>query len=392
MEAWQKVKANQGSAGVDKESIGQFEKKLKNNLYKLWNRMSSGSYFPPPVKRVYIDKSNGGKRPLGIPTVSDRVAQMVCKILIEPYLEKVFHPDSYGYRPNKSAQKALGQTRIRCLENAWVLDLDIKGFFDTIDHELMMKAVRHHIKTQWIVMYIERWLKTSVEHKEGRIEERTEGTPQGGVISPLLANLYLHYALDMWLVRNYPQVTFERYADDCVIHCVSENEAKELWLELEKRLKICNLVLHPEKTKIVYCKDSYRRKKYIHTEFDFLGYTFKPRKYQTRSARHITRFLPAISKKASKEIKQCIKKWEIRKKTGTKLEELAKKLNPIIRGWINYYGLFYKTAFKSITFIIDKELIKWIMRKYKKYRRKWMKAYTLLNKIKKTGKPIFAYW
>ena len=217
-EAWKRIKANGGAHGVDSVSIEQFESDLSGNLYKIWNRMSSGSYFPPPVRRVEIPKDNGATRPLGIPTVGDRVAQMVVKMVFEPELEPIFHPDSYGYRPGKSAIQAVHQARQRCWKYAWVIDLDIKGFFDCLDHALLMKAVAKHTDCPWVRLYIRRWLAAPVIHSDGVVEERQSGTPQGGVISPLLANLYLHYALDAWMQRNYPAIPFERYADDVVVH------------------------------------------------------------------------------------------------------------------------------------------------------------------------------
>jgi len=261
-EAYKRVKANKGSSGVDGESLEVFEKDLKNNLYRLWNRMSSGSYFPPPVKLVEINKKSGGKRPLGIPTVTDRIAQMVVKMTLEPKLEPCFHADSYGYRPGKSAIEAVGKVRERCWRYNWVIDLDIKGFFDNLNHDLLKLALEKHRPEKWVMLYIERWLKAPVQQLDGSLNERTKGTPQGGVISPLLANLYLHYAMDEWLRIKHPDTPFERYADDSVVHCRTEREAKETLQSLKERLLQCGLELHPEKTKIVYCKDDDRRGNY----------------------------------------------------------------------------------------------------------------------------------
>jgi group II intron reverse transcriptase/maturase len=275
-EAYKRVKANQGAAGVDGQSIAGFEANLADNLYKLWNRMSSGSYFPPPVRRVELPKDDGGTRPLGIPTVADRVAQMA-KRFLEPLVEPKFHRDSYGYRPGKSALAAVGAARQRCWRYAWVVDLDIKAFFDSIDHTLLMRAVRKHTDAPWVVLYIERWLKAPVQMEDGRLVARERGTPQGGVISPLLANLFLHYAFDMWMDRNHPNIPFERYADDGICHCQSEEQARVLRGLLEKRFAACGLTLHPQKTQIVYCKDDDRRGDYPSQKFDFLGYRFRPR-------------------------------------------------------------------------------------------------------------------
>ena len=301
-EAYERVKANKGAAGVDEESIEEFEKNLKDNLYKLWNRMSSGSYFPPPVRIVEIPKGDGKMRKLGIPTVSDRIAQMVVKLYLEPGIDPHFHPDSYGYRPGKSAIAAVGVARERCWRQDYVIDLDIKGFFDNLDHELVMKAVRKHTDSKWMLLYIERWLKAPAQDGEGKLIHRTTGTPQGGVISPLLANLFLHYAFDEWMKRNYPQNPFERYADDAVVHCKTEAEANELRKVIEERLANCKLELHPEKTKIVYCKDDDRRKRYPNEKFDFLGYTFRARRSKNRRGKHFINFTPAVSNKAKRKM------------------------------------------------------------------------------------------
>ncbi len=273
-EAYQKVKANKGAAGVDAQSIEDFDRRLKDNLYKIWNRMSSGSYFPPPVRTVKIPKADGSERRLGIPTVADRIAQTVVKEKLEPRIEPLFHPSSFGYRPGRSALDAVGKARRNCWDYDWVLDLDVRGFFDNIDWELLMKAVRKHAPEPWVVLYIERWLKAPAEEADGTRVERTRGTPQGGVISPLLANLFLHYAFDQWMARQFPQLRFERYADDAIVHCRTRREAEEVWDAVAKRLKDCRLELHPQKTKIVYCKGDDRRGNYPDQKFDFLGYTF----------------------------------------------------------------------------------------------------------------------
>src|SRR6516225_9418184 len=298
-EAYKRVKANHGAAGVDEQSITDFERNLKGNLYKLWNRMSSGSYFPPPVRTVKIPKANGGERKLGIPTVADRIAQQVVKSRWEPEVDSLFHPDSYGYRPGKSALDAVGQVRQRCWRYDWIIDLDIKAFFDNIPNDLLLQAVRKHAKERWMVLYIERWLKAPVQEEDGQLVPRAKGTPQGGVISPLLANLFLHYAFDRWLAANYPQVQFERYADDVIVHCRTERQAQELRAAIAERLRACGLALHPEKTKIVYCKDDLRRRTYRNEKFDFLGYTFQPRRSKNRKGKFFINFSPAVSNKAA---------------------------------------------------------------------------------------------
>ena len=310
-EGYKRVKSNQGAAGVDGQSIEEFDRDMENNLYKLWYRMSSGSYFPPPVRRVEIPKGNGGVRPLGIPTVADRIAQTVVKLHIEPELEPHFHQDSYGYRPGKSALEAVGVARKRCWRCDWVLDLDIKGFFDNIDHSLLMKAVRQHTDCKWVLLYIERWLKAPVQLADGTLVDREKGTPQGGVVSPLLANLFLHYAFDMWMQRNQPNIPFERYADDAICHCKSEAQANWLRAALESRLRACGLELHPDKTKVVYCRDDDRRSSYPIQKFDFLGYTFRPRRSKNRWGKYFINFTPAISNRAAKSIRQTMRTWRL---------------------------------------------------------------------------------
>ena len=390
-EACKLVKANQGAAGVDGQTIEQFDENLANNLYKLWNRMSSGSYQAPPVRRVDIPKDSGGTRPLGIPTVSDRIAQMVVKQVLEPELEKHFHEDSYGYRPGKSAHQAIGKARERCWQNGWVLDIDIKGFFDNIPHDLMMKAVRCHTSEKWVLLYIERWLKASVSMPNGTLAERTKGTPQGGVISPLLANLYLHYTFDKWMTRKYT-IPFERYADDAICHCRTLEQAKHLKAALEKRLQECGLELNTEKTKIVYCKNSQRPKDYPVISFDFLGYTFRPRFAKNRQGEYFIAFLPAMSNKAGKAIRQEIRRWELQKRSDLGLENLAKMFNPQIRGWINYYGAYYRSQLYLIKNQLDRKLVLWASHKYKKLRGHKRKAVRFINEIAQRQKHLFAHW
>ena len=331
-EAFKRVKANQGAAGVDGQSIAEFEANLAGNLYKLWNRMSSGSYFPPPVRRVNIPKADGGTRPLGIPTVADRIAQEVARRYLEPILEPLFHVDSYGYRPGKSAIEAVRIARQRCWRYDWVLDLDVRSYFDSIDWELLLKAVRTHTNCPWVLLYIERWLKAPVQMEDGSVVSRTAGTPQGGVISPLLANLFLHYAFDMWMARTYPHIPFERYADDAICHCKSAEEAQALWRALADRFAVCKLSLHPEKTKIVYCKDVNRRGDYPNQSFDFLGFTFRARKTVWHGHLYAHGFRPAPSPKALKAISRAIRRWTLHHRSDKSLQDLAAIYNPYIRG------------------------------------------------------------
>lgn len=392
MEAFQRVKANKGAAGIDDENLEAFEANLKNNLYKIWNRMSSGSYFPPPVKAVEISKKGGGKRMLGVPTVADRVAQMVVKIYFEPAVEPYFHTDSYGYRPNKSAIDALTVTRKRCWDYDWVLEFDIKGLFDNIDHKLLMKAVRKHTDNPWVILYIKRWLTAPFQMPDGTVKERTKGTPQGGVISPVLANLFLHYAFDAWMDRNHPDKPFARYADDGVAHCRSKEGAEKLHQSLRERFLSCGLELHPTKTRIVYCKDDDRKGNYPVTRFDFLSYTFRARRSKSRYGKYFINFTPAVSNKAKKAMQRTIRGWRMHLKPDKNLEDLSRMFNPIIRGWINYYGRFYKSELYSVLRHMDRALIRWVRRKYKKLQRHQRRATYWLGGIARREPELFAHW
>jgi RNA-directed DNA polymerase len=391
-EAYKRVKANKGAAGVDEQTIEDFEKRLKKNLYKIWNRMSSGSYFPPPVRTVKIPKANGGERKLGIPTVSDRIAQQVVKSRLEPKVDRLFHADSYGYRPRKSALDAVGRARERCWRYDWVLDLDIKGFFDNIDQNLLMRAVKKHAKDQWNILYIERWLKAPMQEEDGRLVPREKGTPQGGVASPLLANLFLHYALDRWLATNYPRVAFERFADDVIVHCKTEREALAMRKVIAERLQNCGLELHPEKTKIVYCKDDDRRRTYLHEKFDFLGYTFRARSSMTRKGKHFVNFSPAISAKAAQAIRTEVRSWKLQQRSDKAIEDLSRMFNPIVRGWLTYYGRYYRSALYSPMRQLDRDLTLWAAQKYKKLRRHLRRASHWLARIRKRTPALFAHW
>jgi len=390
--AYKRVKANKGAAGVDGQSIKDFVAEEQDNLYKLWNRMSSGSYLPPPVLRVEIPKGDGRMRPLGIPTVADRVAQQVVKQQLEPELEKHFHPDSYGYQPGKSALDAVGRARKNCWKHDWVLDLDIKGFFDNIDHDLLMRAVCWHTDEKWVLLYIERWLKAPISMPDGTLVHPEKGTPQGGVISPLLANLFLHYAFDKWMEREKPSIPFERYADDAVCHCASQAQAECLKEMLEKRMKAVGLELHPDKTKIVYCKDDGRQECYPCISFDFLGYTFRARRSKNRWGKHFINFSPAISNKAAKAIRQTSRKWHWPTRSDKDLEDLALMFNPIIQGWINYYGRYYKSALYPTLRRLNRRLVMWATRKYKRMRGHRRRAEHWLDRIARQQPNLFAHW
>ena len=393
-EAYKRVKANRGAAGVDGKSLATFEENLKNNLYKIWNRMSSGSYFPPPVRLVEIPKgTTGATRPLGIPTVSDRIAQTVVKMYLEPQVEPHFHPDSYGYRPGKSALDAVGVTRKRCWRQDWVIDLDIKGFFDNLDHDLVMRAVRRHTKQPWILLYVERWLKAPVQRKDGSLEVRLKGTPQGSVISPLLSNLFMHYAFDEWLRRNFPHILFARFADDAVIHAKSLSQAEYVLEAVRERLGQCGLELHKEKTKIAYCQDSDRRGRYDNIQFDFLGYTFRPRRAKNRYGKPFVSFLPAVSNKAANAIRATIRSWRLgARRNNQSLEEIARFVNPFVRGWVNYYGRFYRSALTPVLRCLERSLAYWARRKYKRLRRHKRRAVHWFGRIARRDPQLFVHW
>ena len=392
LEAYKRVKANKGAAGIDEESISEFEENLKGNLYKIWNRMSSGSYFPPPVKVVEIPKKNGGVRILGVPTVADRIAQMVAKLYFEPKVESIFYPDSYGYRPGKSALDAVAATRRRCWRYDWLLEFDIKGLFDNIDHGLLLRAVRKHTDCKWLLLYIERWLTAPFQMEDGRTIERHTGTPQGGVISPVLANLFLHYAFDAWMVRNCPQNPWARYADDAVVHCRSREEAERLLERLNERFGECLLELHPDKTRIVYCKDDDRRGEFQEAKFDFLGYTFRPRRSKNRHGKFFINFTPAVSNKACKAMRQTIRHWYLQLKPDKKLSDIARMFNPVLRGWINYYGRFYKSALYPVMRHMNRALINWARRKYKRLSIHRRRAEYWLGKIANRDPHLFVHW
>jgi group II intron reverse transcriptase/maturase len=392
-EAYKRVRANRGAAGVDGESLAAFEKNLKGNLYKIWNRMSSGSYFPPAVRLVEIPKAKGGKRPLGIPTVADRVAQTVVKLVFEPEVEPLFHPDSYGYRPAKSALDAVGTARKRCWRLDWVIDLDIKAFFDSLDHELVQRAVERHTKSPWVRLYIARWLRAPMRMADGTQVERTKGTPQGGVISPLLANLFMHYAFDEWMRRHFPRVPFERYADDVIVHCMSETQARVVLATLRLRLQQCRLELHPTKTKIVYCKDKGRGGQFDCVQFDFLGYTFRPRKVKTRFGEYSTSFLPAISEQSAARIRATVREWRLAYTGHHKgLADLGNFADPYIRGWLNYYGRFYRSRCLEVLHCFNRALVRWVCRKYKRFGRRQRAATHWLGRLALREPNLFYLW
>jgi RNA-directed DNA polymerase len=391
-EAYLKVKENQGAPGVDGKSIADFEADLKNNLYRIWNRMSSGTYFPPPVLAVEVPKPHdGGVRVLGVPTVGDRIAQTVAARHLEQRVEPVFHSDSYGYRPRRSALDAVAACRQRCWKYDWVIDLDVRKFFDSVPWDLILKVVRHHTDARWVVLYVTRWLAAPLQLPDGTMRQRDRGTPQGSAVSPVLANLFMHYAFDTWLTREHPGVRFERYADDAVVHCRSEAQARHVLTAIENRMRQVGLALHPDKTKVVYCKDGTRRGSHEHTSFTFLGYTFRARPARGKDGRAFTSFLPAISKDALKKISREVHSWRLHRRTGLSFTDLAKMINPVVAGWMQYYGRFYRSALYHLLERINAYLMRWIRNKYKRLRAA-RKARRSLRGITTRYPRMFAHW
>ena len=394
-DAWLKVKENGGAAGADGVTIEQFEEDLSGNLYRLWNRMSSGSYHPGPVRAVEIPKkgTKGGIRVLGIPSVVDRVAQAAAAKALEPGVEPVFHEDSYGYRPGRAPVDAVVVCRERCFQKDWVVDLDIRTFFDSVSWDLMLKAVAHHADQKWIVLYVERWLKAPMQRSDGTLIPRVKGTPQGSPISPCLANLFLHYGLDAWMERTFPTIQFERFADDAVIHCVSESQARFVRDAVARRLVEVGLELHPDKTRIVYCKDSRRRGTHEEISFTFCGYTFRPRRaYNQRTGEVFTGFLPAVSSEKLTMMSRRVASWRIHRRVNLTLEDLAAPINQRLRGWLAYFTAFYPTAVIPLCQRIDRHLERWARWKYKRLARSPKRARAWLQGLRTRNPELFAHW
>lgn len=369
-EAYRQVAVNKGAPGVDGVSLEEFDADLKDNLYRIWNRMSSGSYFPPPVKAVEIPKPHGGGvRMLGVPTIADRVAQTVVAKHLEPLVEPRFHPDSYGYRPGRGALDAVESCRQRCWKYDWVVDMDVQKFFDTVPWDLVVKAVEAVTDCRWVLLYVKRWLTAPLQRPDGTLVQREQGTPQGSAVSPILANLFMHYAFDMWMARTFPGCPFERYADDAVVHCTTRRQAVYVQNRIDKRMQEVGLKLHPDKTKIVYCKDSNRRASHDHISFTFLGYSFRPREaINNKNGQRFCSFLPAISPEALKAISQRLRELRIHRHTDLSLDDLAKWLNPIIAGWMTYYGRFYRSQLQPLLRRVNLYLRRWAGKKYKRLR------------------------
>lgn len=396
-EAYKLVKGKGDAPGVDGITIDDISRNPEKHLYPVWNRLASGSYFAPPVKRHEISKEDGSKRTLGIPTIKDRIAQTVIAKELELIVEPRFHNNSFGYRPNRDAHQAIEQARTNCWKYAWVIDMDIKGFFDTIDHGLMIRALRYFTNEKHIILYAKRWLKAPIQLKDGtQIQNTEKGTPQGGVISPVLANIFLHVVFDKWMDLHYPDCPFERYADDVIIHVKNEPYARQILREVRQRFEACKLELHPEKTKLVYCnrKGRRKRKEVKHQQFDFLGFTFRPRKLMTKDGHLMYGFSPAISRKRTKRIVAACRKLRFHRWTHLNIHQLAQALYSKIRGWINYYGKFHFTEMKRAFLHINRRLAKWAFNKYKRFKRRKTVYYARLwlRQVSKNYQYLFPHW
>lgn len=391
--AYRKVRRGGKAAGIDEESWKDFAKKgVERQLYVIWNRMASGSYFPQAVREVKIPKKDGRKRKLGIPTLRDRIAQEVVKNYMERRIDQQFHENSYGYRPMRSSHEAIEQVRKNCLIRDWVVDLDISKFFDEIDHGLMLRGVGAMIEESWVKMYVKRWLEMKVEREDGQQYDRGgKGTPQGGVISPLLANIFLHFALDEWLRLQYPGISFVRYADDMVLHCETKQEAEEVLEAIRKRLEEVKLRLNEEKTRIVYCKDYRRKGKHEHVKFGFLGFSFQPRQAQSRlkPGTSFTAYTAEISRENQKKIRGMIRTSINWRNTTQEITDIADKVNSKVRGWINYFGCYGKKRLRRCLLYLDWRMIRWLKRKHRIGTRR---AIDLLANYQISNPDMFCHW
>jgi group II intron reverse transcriptase/maturase len=389
--AYQKVRKGGKAVGIDQQSWADFDKEPERNLYVIWNRLASGSYHPQPVREVEIPKKDGSKRKLGIPTLRDRIAQQVVKDYMEKRIDKLFHENSYGYRPLKSAHQAIEQVRQNTFGFDWVLDMDISKFFDEVDHDLILQAISHVMEEKWVLMYVDRWLKMPVQKQDGTVEPKQgRGTPQGGVISPLLANLYLHFAMDKWLSKHYPTLRFVRYADDVVIHCSTHQQAEQVKEALINRLAEVKLRVNESKTHIAYCKDYRRKGSHDKVKFEFLGFSYQPRARKSkRDGKNFMAFTAEISQTNKKRIIQTIRELGAWRDTRVEIQSIADQLNAKLRGWINYYGLYSKRSLRWTLLKVEERLVKWLRKKHKAGTRK---AITKLKVIRRENPGLFYHW
>lgn len=391
-DAYKSVKRGGESAGIDGVSFIEFAKSLSGNLYKIWNRMASGSYFPPSVKEVEILKTDGSKRKLGIPTIGDRIAQSVVKEHLEKTVDSKFEENSYGYRKGRSAATAIQQCKENCWQYAWAIDLDIKGFFDNIDRDLLMESVREHTDEKWVLIYIERWLKASIVRKDGTEVARDKGTPQGGVISPLLANIFLDKVFDKWFLQTFKGVTFERYADDIIIHCQSQNQAEYILDTVMIRLQEFKLELHPDKTKIVYCKSENRKGEYSVNSFKFLGIEFRPQVVKDKQGKFFQSFTSLVPTSSFRKIADYIKSLNLHSQTKLDIYQLTTLINDRLTGWFNYFrkwGIYQKCGY--FFYNLNQRLIKWVMNRYKRLNNK-TKAIGFLRVNQRLNPSLFVHW
>lgn len=391
VKAYRKVKKGGKAVGIDNQSWVEFDKQTERNLYVIWNRLASGSYHPQAVREVEIPKKDGKVRKLGIPTLKDRIAQQVLKDYMEKRIDRLFHNNSYGYRPLKSAHDAVEQVRQNCFKQDWVIDMDISKFFDEMDHELVLKATTHVLEEKWVKLYVERWLKMPIQKKDGTLQQKEgKGTPQGGVISPLLANLYLHFSLDMWLSKHFPQVNFVRYADDIVIHCNSKEEAETVLEAVKQRLTEVKLQVNESKTRIAYCKDYKRKEKHETVKFEFLGFSYQPgARIGKFDGQIYTAFTAEISQSNQKRIREIIRDNKLWNNTTLDITDIAKSLNMKLRGWINYYSKYSKNKLRRSLIKVDSRLIKWMKNKYKI---NTGKSIIKLKQIKQVNPNLFYHW
>ena len=393
--AWQHVRSGIGTgSGVDNVSASMINANARTYLYPLWNRLSSGSYMPLPIKSVGIPKSNGGIRYLGIPTLCDRVAQEVIRRELEQIVEPHFHSSSFGYRPGRSAFDALKQCARHSWERWYVVDIDIKGYFDNIDHNAMMGILRKYTNKSHILLYCQRWLQAPVfKQSSSSFEERTKGTPQGGVISPLLSNLFLHEVFDKWMDITHSNMVFERYCDDIIIHTRSKEQSEFILDKVKERLSQFNLSVNTDKTKIVYCYRTargFKASKQTDCSFDFLGYTFKPRQCESQSGERFWGFGAGISIKSQTKILQVIRQLRLPLRTTNSVQTIAAYLRPKILGWINYYGRHCLRAMRRVFWTLNHRLVRYLQNRYKlsSYRR----AKHRLQWIIKRFPNMFVHW